>query len=74
MLWASQNKVVNGVGGGRYGTDSATTQEQLVTMIWRSAGEYVVDSSEETGASSWAVNAVRWGEGGGADQRKGTRL
>ena len=25
VLWASQNKVVNGMGGGRYGTNEATT-------------------------------------------------
>lgn len=71
VLWASQNKVVNGVGGGRYGTDSATTQEQLVTMLWRSAGEYVVDNTEETGASSWAVNAVRWAKAEGLINENG---
>ena len=71
VLWASQNKVVNGVGGGRYGTDSAATQEQLVTMLWRHAGEYVVDNTEETGASSWAVNAVRWAKAEGLINENG---
>lgn len=60
VLWASQNKIVNGIGGGLYGTNNATTQEQLAVMLWRNAGSYVVDSDEETGASAWAVNAVRW--------------
>ena len=60
VLWASQNEIVNGIGGGLYGTNNATTQEQLAVMLWRNAGSYVVDSDEETGASAWAVNAVRW--------------
>ena len=60
VLWASQNKIVNGIGGGLYGTNNPTTQEELATMLWRDAGSYVVDSTAETGASSWAVNAVRW--------------
>lgn len=60
VLWASRNKIVNGIGGGLYGTNNATTQEQLAVMLWRNAGSYVVDSDEETGASAWAVNAVRW--------------
>lgn len=60
VLWASQNKIVNGIGGGLYGTNNATTQEQLAVMLWRNAGSYVVDSDEETDASAWAVNAVRW--------------
>ena len=60
VLWASQNKIVNGIGGGLYGTNNPATQEELATMLWRDAGSYVVDSDEETGASAWAVNAVRW--------------
>lgn len=60
VLWASQNDIVGGIGGGLYGTNNPTTQEELATMLWRDAGSYVVDSDEETGASAWAVNAVRW--------------
>ena len=60
VLWASQNDIVGGIGGGLYGTNHPATQEQLATMLWRDAGSYVVDSNEATGASDWAVNAVRW--------------
>ena len=49
-----------GNGNGLYGTNDPTTQEQLATMLWRDAGSYVVDSVEETGASAYAVDAVRW--------------
>ena len=60
VLWSEQNNIVNGLGDGLYGTNEPATQEQLATMLWRDAGSYVVDSSEETGASEYAVNAVRW--------------
>lgn len=60
ILWSEQNNIVGGYGNGLYGTNDPTTQEQLATMLWRDAGSYVVNSSEETGASAYAVNAVRW--------------
>ena len=68
VLWASQNKVVNGLGDGRFGTNEATTQEQLITMLWRDAGSYVLDRETyasaggvENAASDWAFDAVVWG-------------
>ena len=60
VLWSEQNNIVGGYGDGLYGTNDPTTQEQLATMLWRDAGSYVVSSNEETGASEYAVNAVRW--------------
>lgn len=67
VLWASRNKIVNGIGGGLYGTDNATTQEQLVTMLWRDSGSYVLDREKyasaegvENQAHDWAFDAVVW--------------
>lgn len=66
VLWASQNGIVNGYGGGRFGTNNATTQEQLAVMLWRNAGSYVLGAEYadangvENEASDWAVDAVRW--------------
>ena len=60
VLWSEQNNIVGGYGNGLYGTNDPTTQEQLATMLWRDAGSYVIDADEETGASSWAADAVRW--------------
>ena len=66
VLWASRSGVVNGIGGGRYGTNEPTTQEQLAVMLWRDAGSYVLGAEYaaadgvENHASDWAVNAVRW--------------
>ena len=60
VLWSEQNSIVSGYGNGLFGTNDPATQEQLATMLWRDAGSYVVHGSEETGASGYAVNAVRW--------------
>ena len=67
VLWASQAGVVNGIGSGRFGTNDPTTQEQLVTMLWRDAGSYVLDREKyasaegvENEAHDWAFDAVVW--------------
>lgn len=66
VLWASQNKIVNGYGDGTFGTEDATTQEQMAAMLWRNAGSYVLGAEYtdkngvENAASDWAVDAVRW--------------
>lgn len=67
VLWASQNKVVNGMGNGLFGTDEAATQEQLTVMLWRDAGSYRLDREKyasaegvENQASDWAFDAVVW--------------
>ena len=67
VAWASQNKVVNGVGNGRFGTNEPTTQEQLTVMLWRDAGSYVLEREKyasaegvENQASGWAFDAVVW--------------
>lgn len=39
VLWAQQNGVINGVEGGNFAPDRATTQEMVATMLWRMAGE-----------------------------------
>ena len=69
VLWASQNDIVNGIGGGLYGTNNAATQEQLITMLWRDAGSYVLDREKyaseegvENEAHKWAFDAVVWGK------------
>ena len=71
VLWASQKGVVNGYGGGRFGTNDAVTQEQMAVMLWRSAGapapgaEHAAGNGAADAASAWAVDAVRWAEAGG---------
>ncbi len=66
VLWASQNGIVNGYGGGTFGTEDPATQEQLAVMLRRSAGsvatrrEYADPDGVENAAAAWARDAVRW--------------
>ena len=67
VLWAEQNKVVEGMGSGVFGTNAPATQEQLTVMLWRDAGSYVLDREKyasaegvENQASDWAFDAVVW--------------
>ena len=61
VLWASQEGIVQGYGNGRFGTNDPVTQEQLITLLWRQAGEPSAASSGETdGVSVYAADAVRW--------------
>ena len=58
VLWAQRENVINGVENGLYAPDRATTQEMLVTMLWRDAGE--PDAAAASDASAWAAEAVGW--------------
>ena len=60
VVWAAKNGIVNGYGGGLFGTNDPVTQEQLAVMLWRDAGSYDAGGDMETGASDYAVKAVRW--------------
>ena len=72
VLWAAQNEVVNGVGGGLFGTNAPATQEQLTVMLWRKAGARVLNREKyasaegvEKQASDWAFDAVVWAKAEG---------
>ena len=39
MAWAVEKEITNGVGPGRFGPDSGCTRAQVVTFLWRAAGE-----------------------------------
>ena len=65
--WAAKNKIVEGVGGGRFAPDSSVTRAQFVTILHRLNGkpEMVnpVDESRFSDfdtVSDWAVDALRW--------------
>ncbi|MBQ3378771.1 MAG: S-layer homology domain-containing protein [Clostridia bacterium] len=58
VLWAEQNNIVNGIGGGLFGTNNATTQEQLATMLWRMAGEPAASAASDS--SAYAAQAATW--------------
>ena len=36
VLWAVENNITNGMGGGKFGPDSTCTRGQIVTFLYRS--------------------------------------
>ena len=68
VAWAEDEKVVNGIGGGKFDPDSLVTREQLLTMIWRFAGAAKPEKADGINAypdaakvSDYAKDAFNWG-------------
>ena len=61
VIWANQAGYVQGYGNGRFGTTDPVSQEQLVTILWRYAGQTAPTAKNNAdGASDWAADAVDW--------------
>ena len=69
VLWASQNGIVSGYGGGLFGTNDPITREQLATILWRYSDSPSADAgnsfADESAISSWADTAVDWARSNG---------
>ncbi|MBR6311706.1 MAG: S-layer homology domain-containing protein [Oscillospiraceae bacterium] len=65
--------VVKGIGGGAFGPGLILTRAQLVTMLWRAAGEPHVETDRtsevpaftDVEAGEWYSDAVAWAEANG---------
>ena len=65
VIWASQNGIVSGYGGGLFGTNDPITREQVAVMLWRAAGSPRTSKSlngyaDANSISNWAVEALAW--------------
>ena len=63
VLWAVENNITVGVGGGKFGTEQTCTRAQVATFLWRTAGEpqhHVVDDPFIDLAEDWYVDPVLW--------------
>ena len=65
ILWAAENGIVLGYDNGAFGAEDNVTREQMVTILYRYAGEPEVTAQEIVFADSdliseWAVDAVLW--------------
>ena len=65
VTWAYDAGIIEGVGSGRFAPTNPLTREQLATMMHRFADHLGYDLTPPTnvnapGASSWALDAVRW--------------
>ena len=78
VLWAKQNRVISGYNNGKFGVGDKITREQVATILYRFAKDYLeIDTSEALAAgdlskfkdgkavSSWATEALTWATGAG---------
>lgn len=69
VLWASQQELIGGYGGGLFGPDDPVTREQMTTIFWRYAGRPAVSSestfADETDIAAFATAAVDWADNNG---------
>ena len=89
VLWAKAENVIAGYNDGRFGVGDKITREQVATILYRFAKDYLdIDTSEAleagdlsrftdgTAISSWAEEALTWATGAGVITGKdnGTRV
>ena len=71
VMWAVNKKITAGVGGGKFGTNTTITREQLATMLYSYAKEVkkvkmtssstaLNGFSDKSKISSWAMDAMKW--------------
>lgn len=60
VAWAAGKGIVSGYSDGRFGVTDPITREQAVAILWRYAGQPASTGAEETAASPYAREALRW--------------
>ena len=74
IIWAYENKIVAGLGEGRYGIDDNITREQMARMLMEFAKVQKYDVSDisdfdkfadASQVSRWAADNMRWAVGSG---------
>jgi len=69
IIWASENKIVNGYGDGKFGPNDNVTREQVAAVLYRYADWKKLDVSKTNALtsytdsaeiSSWALDAMKW--------------
>ena len=53
VLWATEQNITNGVGGGKFGLDGTLAYDQMITFMARAAG------ADASGAD-WSAKAMKW--------------
>lgn len=68
VIWASEGSHVSGTGGKTFTPEGEITLEQMTAILWRNAARPAATgtlSSRFANASSWAAEALIWGEAAG---------
>ncbi len=75
IVWAAENGIVSGVGGGKFSPDASITREQLASIMMRyasfrglcdpDAGVMLIGFPDNDKVSSWAGDGMAWAVGCG---------
>ena len=69
VLWATQEGIISGYGGGLFGTNDPVSREQIAVILWRDAGSPEAQAgapfTDEGSIASWAGQAVDWAQSSG---------
>ncbi len=64
VLWASQQELIDGYGGGLFGPNDPVTREQMTTIFWRYAGSPTAGGAgnytDHASIAAYAASAVDW--------------
>ena len=69
VIWAAENKIVNGIGGDLFDPDGSVTREQMAAILYRysvfkgltmAQGAFAMTYPDEAGISAYALEAMRW--------------
>jgi len=63
VVWAAENGITGGTGGGKFSPDAACTRAQAITFLWRAEGCPAEDESSsfsDVSAGSYYYDAVSW--------------
>ena len=69
VIWAAENKIVNGIGGDLFDPDGSVTREQMAAILYRysvfkgltmAQGTFAMTYPDEAGISAYALEAMRW--------------
>ena len=63
VKWAVENEITTGVGNNRFSPNAGCTRGQVVTFLWRAAGEPIVGGNVgfvDVAPGSYCYEAVKW--------------
>ena len=63
MLWAVEQGITGGTGGGKFSPDTPCTRAQMATFLWRANGSTEVTGTtpfSDVSAETYYYNAVLW--------------
>ena len=63
VLWAVENGITNGTGGGRFSPNDPVTRGQMLTFLWRTLGEPGATGYYQ--GKPWYEDVERWGRESG---------